>query len=64
MEFCTAINCMDGRTLAAARRVEVSFYHVPFQREADSHVPYVAMPEVRIVNVPTLGRVWRAGVTL
>ncbi|MFH0778247.1 MAG: hypothetical protein V2A71_06400, partial [Candidatus Eisenbacteria bacterium] len=29
------------------RRVEVAFYQVPFPREADSCVPYVAMPEVR-----------------
>jgi len=40
------------------RRVEVSFYQVPFPREVDSRVPYVAMPEVRVVNVPTLRRVW------
>jgi DNA invertase Pin-like site-specific DNA recombinase len=29
------------------RRVEVAFYQVPFPRETDSCVPYVAMPEVR-----------------
>jgi len=29
------------------RRVEVTFYQVPFPRDADSRVPYVAMPEVR-----------------
>ena len=30
------------------RRVEVAFYQVPFQRDTDSCVPYVAMPEVRV----------------
>lgn len=29
------------------RQVEVAFYEVPFPRDADSRVPYVAMPEVR-----------------
>jgi len=44
------------------RRVEVAFYQVPFPRNAEIRVRYVAMPEVRIVNVPTLRRVWKRSV--
>jgi DNA invertase Pin-like site-specific DNA recombinase len=35
------------------RRVEVAFYQVPFPRDTDSCVPYVAMPEVGVE--PTRG---------
>ena len=35
------------------RRVEVAFYEVPFPRDAEIRVPYVAMPEVGVE--PTRG---------
>jgi DNA invertase Pin-like site-specific DNA recombinase len=37
------------------RRVEVAFYEVPFPRDDDSRVPYVAMPEVRVEPTLSLG---------
>ena len=44
------IHCFvaGARANPKERRVEVAFYQVPFPRDADSCVPYVAMPEVRV----------------
>jgi DNA invertase Pin-like site-specific DNA recombinase len=45
----TVLRCFVAGAKAnpSDRRVEVAFYQVPFPRDTDSCVPYVAMPEVR-----------------